>query len=215
MLKAVGQKNTLGDAAAAASPPAPASASDSDPMSALVPLGDDEYQTPKKRRKVYVSKRAKDQVLEIIMPEKEISTHPLCTRERRVRLLASSTNSLWIAKQDVEWAVLWLAAEYKTGGVALHDNPFDGLAENCSIQGVHMRWSFDNAWEAIVIAPCTEKGNKTKSYVRSLDRAKWDRAAEIHHYAVAYEHASANDRKTATYHFLEIVMRDIMATMQP
>ena len=58
----------------------------------------------------------------------------------------------------------------------------------------------------------TQKGTKLKSYVDKLTAEKWQKVADLHKYAVAYENASPADKKTATFHFLEAHMK---ATVDP
>jgi len=182
-----------------------------DPMHALERLTDEAFVSPKKR-KSYVSKRDKNNINEVTMPELERTSHPGCERTRQVRLLATPTNqSLWIEENDIEWLVTWLAAEHVTGGVPLQEDPLAGLAPNCAASGVHMRWDFDGAWEAIIIAG-PAKGHKTKSYVDKMTSEKWEKVASIHKYAVAYEAASAEDKKQATYHFLETHMQGVVSS---
>ena len=55
------------------------------------------------------------------MPMKDPSSHPGDTRTREVRLLATSTNALWIADRDLEWLVVCLTDEYLIGGVPLDE----------------------------------------------------------------------------------------------
>ena len=93
----------------------------------------------------------------------------------------------------------------------MQEDPLAGIAPNCAASGVHMRWDFDGAWEAIIIAgPAT--GHKTKSYVDKMTSEKWEKVASIHKYAVAYEAASAEDKKQATYHFLETHMQGVVSS---
>ena len=201
LVVAVEEKQDSPEAAVAAGPSEPMII---DPMHALERLTDEAFVSPKKR-KSYVSKRDKNNINEVTMPELERTSHPGCERTRQVRLLATSTNSLWIEKNDIDWLVNWIAAEHVTGGVPLQEDPLAGIAPNCAASGVHMRWDFDGAWEAIIIAG-SAKGHKTKSYVDKMTSEKWEKVASIHKYAVAYEAASAEDKKQATYHFLEMTM---------
>ena len=92
----------------------------------------------------------------------------------------------------------------------MQEDPLAGLDPNCAVSGVHMRWDFDGAWEAIIIAG-PAKGHKTKSYVDNMTSEKWETVAIIHKYAVAYEAASAEDKKQATKHFLETHMQGVVS----
>ena len=81
--------------------------------------------------------------------------------------------------------------------------PMEG---NCTVPNVHIRWNVDGAWEAIVVAG-PHAGFTLKSFVAKLTAEKWQKAAEIHKYEVAYECASSADKKLATYHFVEAHMK--------
>ena len=140
------------------------------------------------------------------MPELEPTCNPAAVATRRVHLLALSTNSLWLGVQDIEWLVNWLEAEHRSGGVVLPNEGCPSMEGNCSVPNVHIRWSFDGAWEAIVIAG-PRKGSKLKSYVAKLTAEAWQKAADLHKYAVACEDASAADKWLATFHFLEAHMK--------
>ena len=83
------------------------------------------------------------------------------------------------------------------------------------MQGVHMRWGFDNSWEAIVIADGASKGFKTKSFVDKMNLEKWRQTTKIHNYAVAYEDASEALKKDATYHFLELHIQEVLTELYP
>ena len=121
-------------------------------MAALEPIAD-QCETPKKRQSPYVSKRGKNTFTAVTMLELERTSHPDCEKKRTVRLLALSTSSLWLSTDDMEWLVTWLAAEYNMGGVPLLEAAVaeDGFEGNCAAPGVHIRWDFDGAWEAIII----------------------------------------------------------------
>ena len=149
-----------------------------------------------------MSKRANCCITKVPMPERERTAHPGCESTRNVRLLAWSTNSLWIGIDDIEWLVTWLASEHGTGGVPLEADPLDELAPNCAAPGVHIRWHFDGAWEAAVVSGA-EQGKKVKCYVEKLTLEKWTDVNDVHKYGVAFEAATAEQRKQATFHYLE------------
>ena len=182
-----------------------------DPMLQLVPLPTDNQTTPTKRRASYVSKRSKNRITEVDMPEQESRTHPSCATMRKVRLLAMSTNSLWIAVEDVDWLVTWLAAEVASGGVSVPEvsDPFRDLDANCQAPGVHMRWDFDGAWEAIVISG-TKQGKKVVSYVHALTPDKWTMAAVAAGLKGPLATATPEQRKQATFVFLELHMKRLV-----
>ena len=181
------------------------SADDSDPMSALAELKP-EYETPKTKRRSYTSKRGKNLITEITMPELEPTAHPGDDTTRVVRLLALSTNSLWISVDDLEWLVRWLADEYKTGGIADPAVAEDKLTPNCSVPGVHIRWDFAGAWEATILEG-PKAGTNSKSFVDKLTLEKWSISDAVHHYATPFKAAVAAQKKQATFHDLEITLR--------
>ena len=113
---------------------------------------------------------------------------------------------MWLAVEDVEWLVLWLADEHRSGGVALTEDHDESSAGNCSAPNVHMRYCFDGTWQAVIIAG-PRKGEKVKSHVRNLTEEKWKQVADLHEYAVAYKDATVSDLRLATYHFLEAYMK--------
>ena len=108
-----------------------------DPMELL---DDDSPAPPKKLRKVYSSKRRKNHITHIDMPEHEPTAHPGKPGIRKVAVLAWSTNQTWLGVDDVPWLVRWLADEARTGGVEIDTaNPLDALVCNCEAENVHIR----------------------------------------------------------------------------
>ena len=76
-----------------------------DPMSQLEELGSDSA-TPKKRRgQYYESKRGLNRIQTVSMPEYELVSHPGRTEERKIKLLPTSTVSLWLCIEDIPWLV--------------------------------------------------------------------------------------------------------------
>ena len=111
--------------------------------------------------------------------------------------------------EDIEWLVNWLEAEHRSGGVVLPNEGVPSMEGNCSVPNVHIRWSFDRAWEAVVLAG-PRKGTTRKTYVEKLTAEKWQKADDFHKYAVAYEMAPPRDKKLAAFHFLEAHMRTFL-----
>ena len=178
---------------------------DADPMAALAPL----VSTPKKRK--YESKRGKDNITAITMPALDPSAHPGDKRTRAVHLLASSTTTLWLAERDIEWLVTCVTDEYHTGGVPL-DEPVVAVqaAEgNCKAPGVSIKWDFDGGWEATVLQG-ERKGQTVKSKVEKLNLEKWNAVDVVHHYGVDFGSATQEQRKQATFDFLELHMQRVM-----
>lgn len=162
------------------------------------------------KRTAYQSKRSKNMITTIEMPQFERTRHPSKTEKRFVRLLAWGTNQTYVSINDVEWLVNWLIDEYTSGGVSADDSA-TALVPNCKAPGVHIRWDFGGAWEAIVVgdAPAVpEEQPRTpqkhvKSYVSMLTPEKWVTVDKIHRYGFAFEDASPEQLKQATFHYLE------------
>ena len=72
---------------------------------------------------------------------------------------------------------------------------------------MHIRWSFDGAWEAIILVG-PNKGYTTKSYVAKMSPDKWAQCPQLRD--SPFEGSSTNDRKAATKAFLEWHMRPVL-----
>jgi len=156
---------------------------------------------------VYTPKRAKLAIISVEMPEQERTRWPACKRTRNVKLLAQSTNSACISTDDVEWLIHWLVDEIGTGGVTIEDESVVGLEANCAAPGVHIRWGFKGAWEAITLerdSAVAEQGVGdtvlARSLVSKLTLEKWEVVGKIHEYGVDFSAASPKQRKDATFH---------------
>ena len=147
------------------------------------------------------------------MPEHEPSS---CgagqqSKTRIVRALATSTNTLWLHCDDVEWLVTWVANEHKTGGIPTLDPAAAGeeLKGNCSVPGVHIRWDFNGAWEAIILAG-EKKGATVKSHVAKCTAEKWLAIGGQATYGIDFESATENHLKAATFEYLEKRMKEVV-----
>ena len=162
-----------------------------------------------KKRKAYLSKRAKNNITHVDMPEFEPTAHPEKKGTRKVAVLALSTNSTWIGVDDVPWLVRWLADEARSGGVPVAtDDPLDALECNCEAEHVHIRWDFLGAWEAIILAG-EKKGTKIKSCVEKFTAEKWLALDGPTRYGCAFANATQEQLKTATFQFLEKHMQEV------
>ena len=72
-----------------------------------------------RKRKAFTPKRQKQQVVVVTTPLHALDRSS--GRERKVRLLATSTNSLWISQEDIPWLVCYVADEVIKGGVAVSE----------------------------------------------------------------------------------------------
>ncbi len=166
----------------------------------------------------YSPKRRKSVIISVEMPEQERTRWPACTRTRNVKLLAQSTNFSWISADDVEWLIHWLVDEIDTGGVTIEDESAVGLEANCAAPGVHIRWDFNGAWEAIASerdSAVAEQGVGdtvlARSLVSKLTLEKWEVVGNIHEYGVDFSAATPKQRKDATFHYLEHHMVHVVA----
>ena len=211
-------KDKLKDAACGASPTQPATddsqdsavaePASSDPMNMLESFESDAAPAAKRRR-VYASTRAKNNISHVDMPEFEPTANPDKNGTRTVSVLPLSTNSTWLCVDDVPWLVKWLADEARSGGVPVAtDDPLDALACNCEAEHVHIRWDFGGAWEAIVLEG-EKKGTKVISCVEKFTAEKWLAVAGLTKYGRAFENATPAQLKTATFQYLEKHMQEV------
>ena len=170
-----------------------------DSMLALDDIGTPGEPSPKKAK--YQPKRACNQIFEIDMPCK-----PACASKaavagmRKISVLGRSTNQLWIAVEDVEWLINYVAMEVALGGV--DERPEPAVAEgNCDVPNLQMRWDFGlNLWRAVFVAGKL-KGTAVTSSVANMNVEKWESVKA----AVAVEFGSATfqELKEGTRLFLE------------
>ena len=124
-------------------------------------------------------------------------------------MLATSTNTRWLHSDGAGWLVAWLADKRNTGGVPLAPAVGGDLKGNCTAPGVHVRWDFAGAWEAIVLE-ASHTSKPMQSYVDKLTLEKWRAADAVHHYGAQFEAATPEQRTPATLHFLELHMQRTM-----
>ena len=131
-------------ACGASSPPKPRGADPDDLMLALDAC-DEEAGGNKHTAIHYKLKRARERVLSVVMPERAVGRSGGHTRE--VRLLASSTTTLWIAASDVPWLVCFVADEVARGGVPVQETDTSNPKPqpNTSVPGLFMAWDFQRA----------------------------------------------------------------------
>ena len=143
------------------------------------------------------------------MPEFEPTSHPKRLERRTITLLALSTNSLWIRVDCIAWLLTWLRDELLSGGVLMVlDDPLEALECNCEADHVHIRWDFNGAWEAIILAG-EEKGTKVKSHVAKCTAEKWLAIGGQAKYGMDFESATEKHLKEATIRYLEKHMKEI------
>ena len=160
----------------------------------------DSKESPSKKMR-YAPRRLGHQVVEIKMHERPTQcVDSAVAGTRKVRVLARSTNQLWIAVDDVEWLINYVAAEVALGGVPELEVAAVA-AGNCEVHDLRMSWDFGNqSWRAEFVAGKL-KGTSVSSSVSKMNAEKWTSVASA--VAVEFEKASFEDRKEGTRLFLQ------------
>jgi len=179
-----------------------------DPMTAL----DDNVEAPASKRCRYSPKRTANRIVELNMPAMPptISVAAVAAEggtggsegvraTRRVRVLARSTNQLWLAVDDIDWLVAYMAEEVARGGVPLEEPP-PAVAGNCEVEDLRMRWDFKKkAWLAeFTGGPLV--GSKFVSNPSSMSEEKWDKVQS--RIGCGLAEASLEQRKEGTRLYL-------------
>ena len=100
-----------------------------------------------------ITPRSAGRTKSTLSPCQSTSLYPTQTRRKSVKLLPTSTCSLWLCIEDIPWLVRWISDELRSGGVPLpKSDPLDALDCNCEAEHVHSRWDFGGSWEAIILA---------------------------------------------------------------
>ena len=174
-----------------------------DPMAALdsIVAG-----TPdgKRRKMSYNRKRKQDEIYTVDMPArwKDVAnTIP-------IRLITTSTNSLWIHADHIHWLVVYVADELSSGGVRVAvaaDDECDQLLPNTSVPDLHIRWDFasGDSWEAIFVAG-RKAGVRVVSSISKLTTAKWNAIGGHERFGTSLDDATLQQRKDAVWRLLEI-----------
>jgi len=153
--------------------------------------------------------------IEIIeMPKLAPSAHPLSTLKQKVKVIARGSNSMWIAKDDIDWLVHYLADEVAFGAVVCPEEPPAVAEPNSSVPGLRIHWDFQsgNAWHAIFLEGPL-KGQQFSSSVDKLTLEKWKVVADINNIKGTLAKATYEDRKCATLLFLEAHCRQLLAQL--
>ena len=119
---------------------------------------------------------------------------------RQVQIYREGRTSIFIAVHDVPWMLTWMSEEVRTGCVEPLPDDEEQLIPNSSVEGVHIRWSFDGAWEATVVAD----GTSVKSFVSKMCADKWATLPQWR--AQTFDTSTNSDRKSAAKQFLEAHM---------
>ena len=97
----------------------------------------------------YAPKRLGNTVFQIEMPQRPPELARTAVADiRKVSVLGKSTNQLWIAVEDVEWLINYVATEVALRGVPQPEAA--AVAEgNCEVEGLRVQWNFGaRSWRA-------------------------------------------------------------------
>ena len=154
-----------------------------------------------RQRRAFIPKRQKQQVVVVKMPLHALDRSSGC--ERDVRLLATSTNSLWISQEDIPWLVCYVADEVMKGGVAVEKDDTPELEQNTPVPHLNVHWDFasGDAWVAEFVAGDLA-GTKVSSNVRGLSQTKWESINGDNRFGVTLAKASFNVKKDAVWEYI-------------
>ena len=171
-------------------------------------------QPKKKAKRRYMPKRQAGRIEIIEMPKLAPSAHPLSTLKQKVKVIARGSNSMWIAKDDIDWLVHYLADEVAFGAVVCPEEPPAVAEPNSSVPGLRIHWDFQsgNAWHAIFLEGPL-KGQQFSSSVDKLTLEKWKVVADINNIKGTLAKATYEDRKSATLQYLEAHCRQLLAQL--
>jgi hypothetical protein len=160
---------------------------------------DNKRQRPKVPK--YTPKRQKKRVVEVTMPLHALGRSS--GKERQVRVMAASTNTIWISKKDIPWLVCFVADEVRKGGVEMDDDDNIELEPNTDIPHLHMQWDFasGDTWLAQFVGGDLA-GKKLSSSIQKLSQAKWDKLGGAEHFGVTLTDAPFAVKKAAVWEHL-------------
>ena len=124
-------------------------------------------------------------------------------KERQVRIMAASTNTIWISKKDIPWLVCFVADEVRKGGVEMDDDDNIELEPNTDIPHLHIQWDFESGhtWLAQFVGG-NLAGKKLSSSIRAMSQAKWDKLGGAEHFGVTLAAAPFAVKKIAVWEHL-------------
>ena len=88
-------------------------------------------------------------------------------------------------------------------------DPVDALKCNCGAENVHIRWDFGGAWEAIALQGA-KRGRVFKTSVSDFIEEKWLAVGASARYGTDFGNARPEQKKEASFRFLEKHMKDVM-----
>ena len=182
-----------------------------DPMLALDAVGEeDDLESARAcKKQKYSPKRMANRVFTIDMPVlPQEAAGSAVAGSRPVRLLCRSTNQVWIAVEDIDWLVKYVATEVALGGVA--EIPEAAVAAgNCEVPDLWIRWDFgQERWRADFVAGKL-KGKSFTSSIPNMNETKWSTVEAM----IGVEHGKANfeQLKEGTRLFLQLHCQMLLA----
>ena len=114
--------------------------------------------------------------------------------------LGKSTNQVWIAVEDVEWWINYVATEVALGGVPQVEAA--AVAEgDCEVEGLRVQWNFgEQKWRAEFVTGKLQ-GTIVHSSVSKMNAGKWASVSTA--VAVEFEKASFEQLQEGTRLFLQ------------
>ena len=139
------------------------------------------------------------------MPAKEPNKHPEAEGTRQIMVLPTSTNTIWISKEDIAWFIEYMADEVGPEGSQGVPQVGEGGGDdepNCAAENVYMEWDFvDTVSAKWVQGPL--QGKSVQTTVSTLTEEKWSKMDALHAYGVSFENASPLQLKQAAWHYVE------------
>ena len=131
-------------------------------------------------------------------------------------VLPTSTSSLWLRKDDLQWFLEYLADEVGpngTQGVAQIQDCGGDEQPNCEAKDVCMEWDFEGIANA-TWAQGPLQGKSVKCKVSAFTEEKWTKMDAVHTYGVSYAEATALHLKQAAWHYLEAHCDEVNTSAQ-
>ena len=174
-----------------------------DPMAALDDV--EETNPVAKSKSRYSRKRPREQEVVLTMPLYCPKARPGDTQTKDVHVMASSTNQLWVLKDDIPWLLMYLAEEHGCGGVAV-DPEDNAVAEaNCpTVEGLNVEWNFalNDGYRAHFVEGPLAEAQPVTCKLDQLTVEKWDSMNAIHHYGKSFHNANNVELKRAAYDYI-------------
>ena len=145
----------------------------------------------------------------------------------KVRVLPTSTSTLWIHRDDVPWMVAYIVDEVAFGGVEDTEDP-DGetqhiqtphatkaavAAPSCRTPGLHIRWDFkaSDVWLASWVDGPLVGCQDVSSCVSKRSEEKWNHVRSENIDLGAFASATEREQTNAVWRLLEMHAAGMLA----